>query len=212
MNPYRPGAGTQPPLLTGRDALIAGFDITLQRTLSLRPAKSLMPIGLRGVGKTVLLNRFAADATKLGYEVCSLEAPEGGNLPLLLATKLRRGLYALDAAANVKQKVTRAITRALRVLKSFTLTTPDGSKVSLDLDAAKGFADSGNLTEDLTDLLIAAGEAAREVESGLMIAIDEIQYLEENEHHSLPRSTERRRTIFPSYRRDWPAFGSGPGR
>ena len=191
MNPYRPGAGTQPPLLTGRDDLISTFEVTLRRTLALQPSKSLMPIGLRGVGKTVLLNRFAADAVKLGYEVCSLEAPEGGNLPLLLVAKLRRALYSLDATANLRKKITRTIAQALGVLKSFALSTPDGSKISLDLDPARGFADSGNLTEDLTDVLISVGEAARDVESGLMIAIDEIQYLEDSEFASLITAIHR---------------------
>lgn len=79
-NPYRPGAGTSPPVLTGRDQLISDVQVTLRRAQSLRPSKSLMPIGLRGVGKTVLLNRFATDARQLGYEVCLIEAPEKGDL------------------------------------------------------------------------------------------------------------------------------------
>jgi hypothetical protein len=190
-NPFRPGAGTSPPLLTGRDNLIAEVGITLQRALGLHPSKSLMPIGLRGVGKTVLLNRIAEDAKNLGFEVCMFEATERGDLKPVLSGKLRQNLFALDRTANLKHKATQAVTKALGVLKSFSMTTPDGHVISLDLDAIKGLGDSGNLTDDLSDLLIAVGEAARDIESALLIAIDEIQYLEEAEFAGLITAIHR---------------------
>lgn len=190
-NPYRPGAGTSPPVLTGRDQLISDVQVTLRRAQSLRPSKSLMPIGLRGVGKTVLLNRFATDARQLGYEVCLIEAPEKGDLRAMLATRLRQNLYALDSTANLKRKITRAITRALGVLKSFSLSMPDGNKLSFDLDAIRGVADSGNFPDDLSDLLVAVGEAARDLSAGILIAIDEIQYLDESEFAALITALHR---------------------
>lgn len=190
-NPYRPGAGTRPPVLTGRDQVVSNAAITLKRALNLRPSKSLMPIGLRGVGKTVLLNQFSDEAKALGMEVCSIESPEGGDLRQLLSVRLRQTLYAFDYAANAKQKITRAVNKALGVLKSFSLTTPEGSRISLDLDAIKGLGDSGTLQEDLRDVLVEVGNAAREVESGFLLAVDEIQYLSEEEFAALIMAIHR---------------------
>lgn len=131
-----------------------------------------MPVGLRGVGKTVLLNRFQEIATQEGLEVGYIEAPEGGDFASMLAICLRKILLRMDQGA-----VSALVTKALRVLKSFTLTLPDGSSVNIDTEAWKGEADSGVLNEDVTDLLVAAGEAARERRSGIVIAVDEVQYL-----------------------------------
>ena len=116
-----------------------------------------MPIGLRGVGKTVLLNRFAKIADIEGYQVGFIEAPESGDFSTLLAGHLRKILLTFDIT-----KKTAKLLKALRVLKTFSLQLPDGSRVSIDVDALPGSADSGNLSDDLTDLLLAAGEAAVE--------------------------------------------------
>ncbi len=131
-----------------------------------------MPIGLRGVGKTVLLNRFAEIAELEGYVVGFMEAPETGDLRSMLAGRLRKILLAYDALGR-----TAKVLKALRVLKSFTVQLPDGSAVSMDVDRLVGSADSGSLAEDVTDLLVAAGEAAAERDSGILLAVDEIQYL-----------------------------------
>lgn len=171
-NPYRPGAGTPPPALVGRDELIDGFGVTLRRAVAGRPGKSYMPVGLRGVGKTVLLNRFVAIAEQEGMKVGFIEAPETGGLSQMIAVRLRRVLLELSDGP-----VRRAVARALGVLKSFTLQLPDGSSLRLGVDAIAGQADSGILSEDLTDLLVAAGQATAECGSGLVIAIDEVQYL-----------------------------------
>jgi len=175
-NPYRPGAGTPPPALLGRDDLINRFGVTVRRATASRPGKSLMPIGLRGVGKTVLLNRFREIAEQEGLRVGMIEAPESGSFPALLAARLRRILYDLGSGA-----VTNAVTKALRVLKTFSYQLPDGSRFTIDLDALRGFADSGHLPEDLSDLLVAVGEAAASRGSGVLIAVDEVQYLTEIE-------------------------------
>jgi hypothetical protein len=171
-NPYRPGAGTTPPALIGRDELIAGFSTTLRRALTGRPGKSVMPVGLRGVGKTVLLNRFADEAEAFGYSVGFIEAPETGNFATLLAVRLRKILLGLD-----RGPVRKAATKALRVLKSFTLQLPDGSTIQIDPEPWSGEADSGILADDMTDILVAAGEAARSRDRGVLIAVDEVQYL-----------------------------------
>jgi len=185
-NPYRPGAGTPPPALIGRDALIDAFGLTVRRAMTDRPGKSLMPVGLRGVGKTVLLNRFAEIAEVEGCQVGFIEAPETGDFRTLIAVKLRKILLALDQGPTKK-----AVLRALRVLKAFTLQLPDGSTLTLDIDALAGQADSGVLADDLTDLLVAAGEAARERSSGLLLAIDEVQYLKSAELAALITAVHR---------------------
>lgn len=172
-NPYRPGAGTSPPALLGRDVLIDGFGVALRRALDGRPGKAIMPIGLRGVGKTVLLNRFVEIAEQEGVAIGFIEAPETGGFSRQLAARLRAVLLGFDA-----ERRTTKVLRALRVLKTFTLQLPDGSRLALDVDAVAGVADSGNLSDDLTDLLVAAGEAAAERSSGLLIAVDELQYLD----------------------------------
>jgi hypothetical protein len=176
VNPYRPGAGTRPPALLGRDELIDHFGTTVRRAVAGRPGKSLMPIGLRGVGKTVLLNRFAEIASQEGLAIGFIEAPETGEFTYLLASRLRKILLSLDGS-----KRTAKVLRALRVLKTFSLQLADGSRLALDGDPLAGSADSGDLSEDITDLLVVAGEAAAERSIGILLAVDEMQYLKEPE-------------------------------
>jgi hypothetical protein len=188
-NPFSPGAGTPPPALVGRDALIATFRVAVQRTMQGRPGQSLMPIGLRGVGKTVLLNRFIEEARALGAYAVLIEAPEDGNLRQLLAREARRVLLQLDRAGALSQ----AVKRALRVFKSFSVTVgPDGSvSAGVDVDAEIGAADSGNLADDVTDLFVALGEAAKDRKTALVVAIDELQYLSEDELGALIMAIHR---------------------
>lgn len=185
-NPYRPGAGTPPPALIGRDALIDSFGITVRRAIAGRPGKGYMPIGLRGVGKTVLLNRFAEIAEHEGLKVAFVEVPESADFRTLLAIRLRRVLLDLNGG-----HAKRAVTRALGVLRSFTLGLPDGSSIGIGVDALAGRADSGVLSEDLTDLLLATGEAATDQRSGVLIAVDEVQYLDAVELGSLITAIHR---------------------
>jgi hypothetical protein len=176
-NPYSPGAGTPPPELAGRDELIASFRIAVQRAMRGSPGQSVMPIGLRGVGKTVLLNRFMDEARALGALTAQVEAPEDGRLRELIAREARKLLLQLDRAGALSQ----VVKRALRVFKSFSLKIgPDGSlSGGVDLDPELGVADSGILADDLTDLFVAMGEAAKDRGTGIVIAIDELQYLDE---------------------------------
>ncbi len=188
-NPFSPGAGTPPPALVGRDGLIETFRVAVQRTMQGRPGQSLMPIGLRGVGKTVLLNRFIEEARALGAHAVLIEAPEDGNLRQLLAREARRVLLQLDRAGALSQ----AVKRALRVFKSFSITVgPDGSlSAGVDVDAEIGAADSGNLADDVTDLFVALGEAAKDRQTALVVAIDELQYLSEDELGALIMAIHR---------------------
>jgi len=156
----------------GRDLLIERYTIALRRTRDGRPGKSLLPIGLRGVGKTVLLNRFQEIAVEAGFSTGFVEAPEAGDLRAILAARLRTILLELDRGS-----VSSAVKRALGVLRSFSYQLPDGTRISLDVDAVAGAADSGVLADDLTDLFVSAGEAGRDRGRGLLLAIDELQYL-----------------------------------
>ena len=173
-NPYAPGAGLQPPELAGRDRLIEDVTIDMDRVLARRPTKGLVLLGLRGVGKTVLLNRLRAFADDKGFETTKIEAPEGGALPELLAPELRRILYALD----LRQAGGRHLRRAVSVLRGFA----NAFKVKIgdiefSVEPAPGEGDSGNLEQDLPHLLMAVAEAAAERRSAVGLFLDEIQYL-----------------------------------
>lgn len=185
-NPYRPGAGAQPPALLGRDTLLDHFGTTIRRALKRLPGKSIMPIGLRGVGKTVLLNRFGDIARNEGMVVGFIEAPETGDFRTLLAIQLRKLLLALDSGG-----ISAKVLRALRVLKTFSMQLPDGTRIAIDVDPIVGQADSGSLIDDVTDLMIAGGEAAASRDRGILLSIDEIQYLEEEELAALITAIHR---------------------
>jgi hypothetical protein len=145
-----------------------------------------MPIGLRGVGKTVLLNRFSEIADQEGLRVGFIEAPETGDFRTLLAVRLRKVLLELERSGTAA-----AVLRALRVLKTFSLQLPDGSRIAIDVDILSGEADSGLLAEDLTDLLVAVGRATQDKDSGLLLAIDEVQYLSAEELAALITAVHR---------------------
>lgn len=185
-NPYRPGAGVRPPALIGRDELINRFGITIRRALGGRPGKSLMPIGLRGVGKTVLINRFCEIAAAEGFQTAFIETPETEEFRVLLASKLRRVL--LDLRRN---RFTTAVLKGLRVLKAFSLQLPEGYTMTVDVDPLLGSADSGILAEDVTDLLVAVGEAVASCDRGFLLAIDEVQYLSMDEMAALIMAIHR---------------------
>lgn len=114
-NPYAPGAGSEPPELAGRAALLEQAQIAIERLRAGRHAKSFIAVGLRGVGKTVLLNRIARQANELGYRTCMIEAHEQKGLPELIVPHLRRMLLELDRMGALAEQVKRV----LRVLKSF---------------------------------------------------------------------------------------------
>ncbi len=152
--------------------MIDDYGVMLRRVLDKRPGKNCMLLGLRGVGKTVLLNRFVEIAEQEGAGTAFVEAWDSGSLSEMLAIRLRRIL--LQMAAGPMQ---RATARALGVLKSFSLHLPDGLTIAAGVEPELGLADSGLLSEDLTDLLVASGEAAAARGSGIVLAIDEAQYL-----------------------------------
>jgi hypothetical protein len=174
-NPYNPGAGTRPPALVGRDAQIEAMDVTLQRLLRGSNSQSQLLIGLRGTGKTVLLNEFEDLADGRGYFHEYIEVNEDGTLAPAIAAALRRVLLAMEA----KRRIGEAVRRALGVLKAFTLRIPDGPELSIDVDAVLGPADSGELGADLAGLFVEVGSVARAHDTGILLAIDELHYVDQ---------------------------------
>jgi AAA ATPase domain len=171
-----------PPALPGRESLIDTFSTAIERLKIGRHAKSLLPYGLRGVGKTVLLRRFITEARRAGYLTGVIEAEEEAEFLPALADQLRRILFTLDTGT----KVHTLAKRALRVFKSFTVNAGlHGISMSLGVDAERGFGDSGDIATDLTALFLSIGEAAREQETAILIAVDEVQYLKEREFSAL---------------------------
>lgn len=180
LNPYAPGAGTPPPELAGRDALIERSAIALDRIRSGRAARSFVLYGLRGVGKTVLLNRVQRDADVRGFATAKMEAPEDRSLPALLAPNLRVLLLKL----NREEKAKAAVNQALRALTGFARALKfkyQDLEFGLDFQPELGLADSGDLETDLAALLIAVGQAAAARDTAAVLFIDEIQYVAEEQ-------------------------------
>jgi hypothetical protein len=179
-NPFCPGAGSPPPELAGRESILEQARTLLGRVRHGRPEKSLLLTGLRGVGKTVLLNEIERLARCDGYSTVLVEAHDGKSLAALLAPYLRGLLFDLDRIAGVGDKVKRA----LAVLKSFVgaLHFKVGEiEIGVDFEPEVGSADSGDLEIDLSNLFTAVAEAAEERGVAVAILIDEIQYFSASE-------------------------------
>jgi hypothetical protein len=182
-NPFSPGAGSPPPELAGRSVILEDAMVALQRVKNGRAEKSMILIGLRGVGKTVLLGEIQHLTEAQGYKTIFIEAHESRQkktLPELLAPHLRRVLFDLNRGEMVSEKAKKA----LRIFKSFisVLKVKTGDlEFSIDIDAETGEADSGDLEVDLAALFVAIGEAAKDRNVAVAIIIDELQYLNEKE-------------------------------
>jgi hypothetical protein len=178
-NPYAPGAGTPPPELAGRDELIERVHVALERIRLGNPAQSVLMIGLRGVGKTVLLEtmRDAAEAARLC--TIKLEAPEGRSLPAMLAPELRLALLRLSQVEAAKDLARRALRALAGFVAKLKVRYADIEVTLPEAQPEAGLADSGDLEHDLTALLEAAGFAAHGAGSALALFIDELQYVEE---------------------------------
>ena len=179
-NPFSPGAGSPPPELVGRDPVLEQARILLGRVRQRRPEKSMLLTGLRGVGKTVLLNEIKRMADDDGYRTIFIEAHEGKALGPLIAPYLRSLLYDLDRIAGTGDKVKRGLAVLRSFIGALKLTMGDIS-IGLDIEPEKGAADSGDLEVDLPNLFIAIGEAAADRKIPLALFIDEIQYFNKKE-------------------------------
>jgi hypothetical protein len=189
-NPFAPGAGSPPPELAGRDHVRDSIRIALERIRMGKSAKSSLLIGLRGVGKTVLLDRMRMDAEEAGIQTLRVEAPESRSLPAILAPQLRLSLLRLSRHERAKDGAQRAL-RGLAGFVSALKVKYEDIEVGLDFDPEPGLADNGDLEHDLQALLEVTGEAARKGETALAMFVDEMQYIEEDQLAALITALHR---------------------
>jgi hypothetical protein len=196
-NPFSPGAGSPPPALAGRNDVLQNTRVLLGRIRSRRPEKSLLLTGLRGVGKTVLLNEMERIAQTDGYRTILIEAYENKSLGQLLVPPLRRLFFELNKAAGVGDKARKG----LAVLKSFigAIKVSVGDfELGLDIEPERGTADSGDIETDVPNLFVALAEAAEERGAPVAILIDEIQYLGRQELGALIMAMHKmQQRLFP---------------
>jgi hypothetical protein len=176
-NPYAPGAGQRPPELAGRDAELQAFDVTLERVSRGRPERSVVLTGLRGVGKTVLLNAMRGAAVRRGWGTGKLEARPDQLLRQPLAAALHLAIRELPAT---NADATRHV---LGVLKAFAQREPTPRKgrswqPGIEVPAVSGRADSGDIEIDLVELFTDVSGLAADAGKGIGIFIDEMQDLD----------------------------------
>lgn len=189
-NPFAPGAGTPPPELAGRSDVILLGEIALKRVAAGRPNQSLILVGLRGVGKTVLLNRLNDVAEENHFKTSMIEAHEGKGLAELIVPSLRSMLIQLSVTENAREKARRGL-RALKGFLSGLSVTVNDLDFSLSIDPEAGLADSGNIEADLPDLIVAVAEAAKAADRPLALFLDELQYLSSEEFSALIMAVHR---------------------
>ncbi|MET3453520.1 ATP-binding protein [Pseudomonas kilonensis] len=187
-NPFAPGAGSRPPELAGRDSILEAARIACGRAVNGRSARSIMLLGLRGTGKTVLLNEIGRIAKEEGLLVSKVEAPERESLARLLYPEMRKVMRALSGVESAKQ----IANRGLKGLRSFaSIFKIDIGGIEIGVEPEPGLADSGNLQYDLPDLFTVIGEAAQAAGKGWILLIDEVQYLTEADLSALIVSIHR---------------------
>lgn len=189
-NPYTPGAGAPPPELAGRQEIISSVNTSFERLKIGRQVKNVLLVGLRGVGKTVLLDKLRLDAEGAGMTTLRIEAPEGKSLPAMLAPEMRKALIKLSRTAKAKDLAQRALRGLASFAKGLKIKFSD-IEVGLDFDPEKGLADNGDLELDLIDLMETAGVAAKQADSGIVICIDELQYINQSEMAALITALHR---------------------
>lgn len=187
-NPFAPGAGQRPPELAGRDKEVAAFEVVLERVARGRPERSLVLTGLRGVGKTVLLGELRSMAVKRGWGAGKVEARPDADLRRPLSAALHRAIRDLA----VRHRAPDRVEAILGILKAFALrAAPDGAKLrdrwqpGIDVPAAQGRADSGDIEIDLVELFTDVAELAQDVGTGVALLIDEMQDLKPDDISAL---------------------------
>jgi hypothetical protein len=189
-NPFAPGAGTPPPELAGRDELRETVRVALERVRRGLPSKSILMVGLRGVGKTVLLDRMREEAEEAGMQTLRVEAPEDRSLPAILAPQLRQSLLRLSRNEQARELAQRALRALAGFAKSLKVKYQD-IEVGFDFEPEPGLADNGDLEHDLQALLESAGQAAQKAGTALVMFVDELQYVGEEELAALITALHR---------------------
>lgn len=189
-NPFAPGAGTPPPELAGRDELREVIRVAVERARRMAPTKSILMVGLRGVGKTVLLDRMRDDTEGANIHTLRIEAPEERSLPALLAPQLRQALLRLSRNERARDLARRAL-RGLAGFATALKVKYQDIEVGLDFEPEPGLADNGDLEHDLAALIEVVGEAARDGGTALVLFLDELQYVAEDELAALITALHR---------------------
>jgi hypothetical protein len=174
LNPFAPGAGSRPPELAGRDAVIENATIALKRIRIGRHAKSQMLLGLRGVGKTVLLSRISEISEDEGYVSIFIEASEGRRLADLLAPELRALLFKFSRVEKARVVANRAMAALRSFAGAFKVSYGD---LEIGVEPEPDDVATGDLEVDLPNLLLVVARAAGAAERPVAIFIDEVQYL-----------------------------------
>jgi AAA ATPase domain len=190
QNPYSPGAGAPPPELAGRDKLREQVRVALARLRARRSAKSVLMVGLRGVGKTVLLDQMRRDAEAEGICTVRSETPENRSLPALLAPQLRLALLHLNRTEKAKHAVERGLKALAGFAKSLKVKYGD-LEVGLDTEPEPGLADNGDLEIDLAALLEQVGKAALSADTAVVLFVDELQYIAQDQFAALIAALHR---------------------
>ena len=190
QNPYSPGAGSPPPELAGRDRIREQVRVAIARIRVGNAAKSVLMVGLRGVGKTVLLDQMRSDAERAGVQTIRIEAPENRSLPAILAPQLRLALLRLSHTEAAKKLAVRGLKALAGFAKGLKFKYHD-IEVGLDFEAEAGLADNGDLEGDLSALLEQVGGAAKSAGTAVVLFIDELQYLQEDQFAALISALHR---------------------
>lgn len=182
-NPYTPNAGSRPPELAGRDEQLEQFQILVARVKSGQTEQSIIAKGLRGVGKTVLLNAFEDMAESEGFLTYYHELTDESSLVEELARDTERALGRLRLSEKLAQKVRDGLAH----LRTIRITGPEGIGIEVDLRKAS----EGTVTADLTDLFLELGAAAKEKKSGVIFFLDEVQFVDEMHYRALISALHR---------------------
>lgn len=187
-NPFAPGAGQRPPELAGRERELKAFEVVLERVARGRPERSLVLTGLRGVGKTVLLGELRSMAVRHKWGAGKIEARPDAELRRPLSAALHRAIRDLA----VRHRAPDRVEEVLGVLKAFALKANqadaklrDRWQPGIDVPAAQGRADSGDIEIDLVELFTDVAELAADVGTGVALLIDEIQDLQPDDVSAL---------------------------
>jgi hypothetical protein len=186
-NPYTPDSGVKPPALTGRDRELEHLRSIITQVSQGGTERHVLITGLRGVGKTVLLNEFEIMCIEAGWYADTKEVGRTTSLISLVMRLARTALLSMDA----KKRAGNKIREALRALKSFEVTFAGMASLKIEVDAAPGVADSGILAEDLRDLIVAVGQAAEQAGLGFALILDELQNAAKDEYEALIMALHR---------------------
>ncbi|HEU5280616.1 MAG TPA: ATP-binding protein [Gammaproteobacteria bacterium] len=190
LNPYAPGAGTQPPELAGRDTLLTLASIAIQRIAAGKSARGVVLTGLRGVGKTVLLNRIRLEAETKNIITVRMEVPEGRSLPSLLAPALKSAILKLQGGRSASDLLKRGF-QALSMFVSAMKLKYQDIEVGFEFENNSTFPHLESLDDSLTQVIESIGSLAKEKNTAIVFFIDEIHLLPEKELSSLIMALHR---------------------